>query len=376
MTTELISITFHTTTGANEMAAFLESLEAQHLVEVKDIAVVTKYDEQHVVVRHRTPVGPGAVTGAVAGTVVGLPAGPAGAVTGFVSGILAGGAVDATRVPGFQEAELQEMARHELGASQSMLLVYTDEKYGSSIAGMAHRWDAALDPRSAVAQPGQENIEGATIRRQTVESANASWDEVLKKDRAEVAKLREQVRTKVQAERNKAQQALATANAKLDQQYQKTLHTLNEWQRKARADVARLETNLKQANAGAKASMEQQVAKAREANQAARTQIKATLAARLDDLKADIESLQMEITRTQGEVSAVWKERIAYLRAQGQAERARLEQLDENLDSAWEAMSENVQKAIDTYRSSVRAAETQYQATDNAQAAETNEPSA
>ena len=40
MATELISITFHTSTGAHEMAAFLESLEAQHLVEVKDVAVV------------------------------------------------------------------------------------------------------------------------------------------------------------------------------------------------------------------------------------------------------------------------------------------------------------------------------------------------
>ena len=269
MATELISITFHTTTGADEMAAFLESLEAQHLVEVKDVAVVTKYDEQRVVVRHHTAAGPGAVTGAVAGTVVGLPAGPAGAVTGFVGGILVGGAVDATRAPGFQETDLKEMARHELGSGESMLLVYADEMWSSSIEGMARRWDAALDPRSAAARPGRENPEGVTIRRRTVEPGHASWEEVLERDRAEVARLREQVRAKVQTERAQAQQALAAANAKLDQQYQKTLDALNGWQRQAQAEVARLEANLKQASAGAKAGVEQQLAKARETNQAA-----------------------------------------------------------------------------------------------------------
>lgn len=360
MATELISITFHTLTGADEMAAFLESLQAQHLVEVKDVAVVTKYDEQRVVVRHHSSPGPGAAAGAVAGTVAGLPAGPAGAVTGFVGGILVGGAVDATKAPGFQETDLQEMAKHELGSGESMLLVYVDEKYSSSIEGMARRWDAALDPRSAAARPGRENLEGITMRRQAVEPGRASWDEVLEHDRAEVARLREQARAKVQAERNKAQQALATANARLDEQYQKTLERLNGLQRQAQADVARLEASLKQASAGAKAGVEQRLAKAREANQAARTQIKATLAARLDDLKADIENLQAEIDRTRGEVSAAWKQRIAQLRAEGEAERARLQKLDEEMDAAWDAMNDRLQKAIDAYRDSVRAAEAQY----------------
>jgi chromosome segregation ATPase len=256
--------------------------------------------------------------------------------------------------------DLQEMAKHELGSGQSMLLVYADEKYSSSIEGMARRWDAALDPRSVAAQPGRENPEGVTIRRQPVEPGRASWEEVLERDRAEVARLREQLRTKMQAERVQAQQALAAANAKLDQQYQKTLETLNGWQRQAQAEVARLETGLKQASANAKAGVEEQVAKARATNQTARANIKAALAARLDDLKADIESLQTEVAQERSEVSAAWNERIAQMQADLNAERARLEQLDKELGSAWDTMSQDVQEAIATSRDAVRAAEAHY----------------
>jgi uncharacterized membrane protein len=362
MTAELIIFKFPTLTGADEVSTMLKTLQTQHFVEVRDAVVATKYDDQHVDVHQSLGTGPGAGTaaGALTGAIAGLPAGPAGAAVGLVSGALIGRAADAAREPGWKGEELKTLTTYELRSGESALLVYADALWIDPIEQAARDYNATLYRRSSMAQPGTESYEGIAIRKQTLYTTYASWEETLERQRAEMSALRERAKTAVQVERATIQQRIDKANAALAQFYQNMLHTLDAWQQQIKSDISRLEMDVKLANAQAKSKLEQQLTTARESQAALRGKVNATLTARLDDLKGDIERLRLQAATQRSEIQTKWNARIAQLEAERQAEEQRLAQLDKTQDAAWEEMSNRIRQAVDTYEEKVRQAEDEF----------------
>jgi uncharacterized membrane protein len=370
MTTEMIIFKFPTLTGADEVSTILKTLQTQHFIEVSDAVVATKYDDQHVDVRQSLGTGPGvgtaagaltgAAVGALTGAAAGLPAGPVGAAVGLVSGALLGRAADAAREPGHKSEELKTLTTYELQSGESALLVYADALWVGPIEQAASDYNATLYRRSSVAQSSAESHEGIVIRTQTLDTTYASWEETLERQRAEVAALRERAKAAVQAEQGAIQGRIENAKAALAQFYQNMLHTLDAWQQQLKADISRLETDVKQASAQAKAGLEQRLTTARESQAALRAKVNTTLAARLDDLKGDIERLRSQAAAQRSEIQNKWNERLAQLEAERQAEEQRLAQLREAHGAAWEEMSKSMRQAVDSYEEKVRAAEAEF----------------
>lgn len=362
MTTELIIFKFPTLTGADEVSNILKTLQTQHFVEVRDAVVATKYDEQHVDVRQtlgKEP-GPGTAVGALTGAAAGVPAGPVGAAVGLVAGALIGRGVDAAHEPGWKEEDLKTLATYELQSGESALLIYADALWIGPIEQAASDFDAAIYRRSNVAESGTEYSEGIEVRTQTLDTTYASWEETLERQRADLEALRQRASTAAQAQRAAIQQQIEKGKAKLDQFYHSMLHTLDVWQQQLEANINQLETDIKQANAQAKAGLEQRLSAAREAQAAQRAKVNATLTARLDDLKGDIERLRAQAATLRSERQSEWNERIAQLEEKRKAEEQRLAQLREAYGAAWKEMSQSVRQSIDTYEKSVREAEAEF----------------
>lgn len=378
MTTELITIKFPTLTGAEEVSNILKTLQAQHFVEVRDAVVATKYDDQHVVVKQTignepgpgTAVGAltGAAAGAVAGPAVGAlagaaagtPAGPVGAAVGLVAGALIGRGVDASREPGWKEDDLKALATHELRSGESALLIYADTLWIDPIEQAASDYNAAFYRRAGAAQAGTVYVETMEIRTQTVVTTYKSWEETLEQQRADLEALRQRASTAVQTEQAAIREQIEKANAKIQQFYHNMLHTLNVWGEQIEANISQLESEIKQANAQAKAEIEQRLTAARESQAAVRAKVEATLSARLDDLKRDVESLRSQAATKRSEVQSKWNERIAQLDAKREAEEKRLAQLRKAQGAAWEEMNKSIRQSIDTYQETVRQAEAEF----------------
>lgn len=370
MSIELMIFRFPTVTGADDMVKLLKSFQAQHFVDVYAGVVAVKYDEQHIDVRHVIGAGPGKGTaaGALTGALIGLPGGPAGAAIGLAAGALVGGAVEAAQKPGAQSEEFKSLARYELRSGESALLVYADSLWSSQIEQMGKDVDTVVYRRSTIQYADAGAVEGIQIYKSEIEESRkeqlvrvyASWEDDLAQARVELAALRERAKVATQAGRAEIQEQIAKANAKLGEFYQNMLHTLDVRRQQIDAEISRLEAQVKQANAQRKAEIEQRLAAAREANVILRAQIKTTLTAQLDDLKADLASLKAQVAQIGSESRAVWKARVATLEKDLDAEQKRLAQLDEAHDAAWNEMSRSIDQAITTYRKALRQAEEDY----------------
>lgn len=180
----------------------------------------------------------------------------------------------------------------------------------------------------------------------------------LDQQRVELAALRQRARTTMQ--QTELHQEIEAAKAKLDQLNQKAFDKLDEWEQHVDADVAKLDAKAKAAGEKTKATFDQERAAAREEQARFRAQVKETFTARLDDLKADVESLQSKIATRRSETKAKWDARIAELNAQREVEQQRLEQLDQAQGEAWDVMNKKVRKALNSYQAAVRKAEAEY----------------
>ena len=202
---------------------------------------------------------------------------------------------------------------------------------------------------STVAEPKQNLAPAAKV---------PSALKALEQQRVELAALRQRARTSMQ--QSELHQEIAAAKAKLDQLSQKAFDKLDEWEQHLDADVAKLDAKAKAAGEKTKATFDQERAAAREEQARFRAQVKETFTARLDDLKADVESLQSKIATRRSETKAKWDARIAELNAQRDAEQQRLEQLDQAQGEAWDVMNKKVRKALNSYQAAVRKAEAEY----------------
>ena len=180
----------------------------------------------------------------------------------------------------------------------------------------------------------------------------------LDQQRVELAALRQRARTTMQ--QTELHQEIEAAKAKLDQSYQKAFHKLDEWEQHLDADIARLDAKINEAGERTKAAIDQDIAEASEEEAEFRTKVKEAFTARLNDLKADVESLQAKAATAHSEKKSKLDARIAELHAQEEAERQHLEQLDEAQGKAWDVMSKRIRKAITSYHDAVRKAENEY----------------
>jgi chromosome segregation ATPase len=202
---------------------------------------------------------------------------------------------------------------------------------------------------STVAEPKQDMASASKV---------PSALKAVEQQRVELAALRQRARTAMQ--QTELHQDIEAAKAKLDQLNQKAFDKLDEWEQHLDADITRLNAKVNDATERTRAAIEQDVAEAREEQAQVRTQVKETFTAHLNDLKADVESLQAKAATRRSETRAKWDARIADLNAQRDAEEQRLEQLDQAQGEAWDVMSKKVRKALNSYQAAVRKAEADY----------------
>jgi predicted nucleic acid-binding Zn-ribbon protein len=279
---------------------------------------------------------------------------------GLVAGALIGRGVDASREPGWKEEDLKTLATHELRSGESALLIYADTLWIGPIEQAANDFDATIYRRSSATQTATKYIEGIEIRTQTVDATYKSWEETLEQQRADLEALRQRASAAAQAEQAAIRQQIEKGNTKIKQFYHNMLHTLDVWGQQIEANISQVETEIKQANAQAKAGIEQRLTAARESQAALRSKVDATLSARLDDLKRDVESLRSQAATARSELQNEWNERIAQLETKREAEEKRLKQLREARGAAWNEMSKSVRQSIDTYEETVRQAEAEF----------------
>jgi chromosome segregation ATPase len=203
--------------------------------------------------------------------------------------------------------------------------------------------------KSTVVEPKQNGGSAAAVST-AVKAAE--------QQRVELAALRQRTHTTMQ--QSELHQEIEAAKAKLDQFNEKVYHKLDEWEQHIDADIARLNAKVSTAGERTKAAIDQDIAEASEEEAKFRTEVKEAFTARLNDLKADVESLKAKAATAHGEKKAKLDARIADLQAQQAVEQERLAQLDKAQGEAWEVMSKRVRKAITSYQTAVRKAETEY----------------
>jgi uncharacterized membrane protein len=364
MNTELQVFTFDTLTGADSMLGALKELQNDDLIELLDAVVVTKDLNNKVEVRQPLEVGPGrgAAFGALTGAVVGLLGGPGGAIVGFAAGALTGGATGAAMEAGLPKADIKALALDELDPGDSALAVYFEEVWIDQIEQAAEDFDAAVHRQILADQRKAEREERAAVRKEKIDAAYKSWQAKLDQQRASITALQQRASTALQADRDAVQKQIAQANARLEATHQNILHRLQVWQQQIDADIKALEAEMKQSNANAKADLDQRIASDKQARQALRSKVKATLSSQLNHVKSEAESLKAQAAQAQGQAKDKLNARVAKLQADLAAERQRLDQLDQADDAAWDMMAKGINDSINAYWAAINEAANEIEA--------------
>jgi uncharacterized membrane protein len=362
MNTDLTILTFNSPTGADTMLQTFKDLQDDNFIELEDAVIVTKDATGKVQLRQPLVVTPGqgAAFGAVTGAIVGLIGGPGGAIVGLVSGAVTGGATAAAWEADLPQDEIKAMAVDNLRPNQSALIVYVDEIWLDQIDQAAE--DIALDIKSHIVreQRKADREKAAELRKEKIDAAYKSWQAKLDAQRASVTALRQQIANSMKADQAAIQKKLDSANTAIHTTYKNILQTLAAWQRQIDGRIEELRAEAQKANAEAKADVQKRLASAQEAQATLRANVKATLTARLNTLKADIEHLKAQAAKAQGEAKTKLDQRVAKLEADWEAEQKRLDQLDKAEGEAWDQMVRAIEDAFDTYDTSVNEAETEY----------------
>lgn len=367
MNTELQVFTFDTLTGADGMLGALKELQNDDLIELEDAVIVTKDLNNKVEVRQPLEVGPGkgAAFGALTGAVVGLLGGPGGVIVGFAAGALTGGATGAALEAELPKADIKALALDELDPGESALAVYFDEFWIDQIEQAAEDFDAAVHRQILADQRQAEREERAAVRKERIDAAYKSWQAKLDQQRASITALRQKSATALKANRDTIEKQIKQANASLEQTYQNILHRLEVWQQQIDADISALGTQIKQSNANAKADLDQRIAADKQARQALRSKLQATLTSRLDHLKSEAESLKTQAAQAQGQAKDKLNQHVTKLQADIAAERQRIDQMEKADDAAWDVMAKTIDEAITGYWTALDEAENEIEAKHN-----------
>ncbi len=362
MNTNLVILTFNSSTGADAMLATLQTLQNDNFIEILDAVKITKDAAGNVEVRQPLAIGPGkgAAFGALTGTIVGLLGGPGGALVGLVSGAVTGGAAAAAMESGLPQEDIRAMAVDELKPGESALAVYVDEVWMDQIEDAARDLDAAFARHMVHEQNKLARAKAAELRQEKIDAAYKAWQAKVDNLRSSAETLRQKVASGLQADRAAIQEKLNSANAALYATYQNMLQTLRAWQQALDADIDAFEAEAKAASAEAKAELDRRIAADKQARAAVRAHVKDTLTARHNALKADIEHVKAQVAQAEGQMKADLNLRVAKLQADWDAEQKRIEQLDKAEGAAFDQMVKSIDEAFTTYSSAVHEAETKY----------------
>ncbi len=362
MNTDLIILTFDSPTGADSMLQTLKNLQDDNFIELLDAVIVTKDARGSVQLRQPLAVGPdkGAAFGALTGAIVGMLGGPGGAIVGLVSGAVTGGATAAAWEAGLPQDDIKAMAVDELRPNESALMVYIDEVWLDQIEQAAKDLTANIARHVVHTERKIAREKAAELGKEKIAAAYKSWQAKIDSQRASVAALRQQVASGVKANQAVIQKQIDSANAAVHTTYKNVLQTLAAWQRQIDVNMDELQAEADQATAEAKADTDRRLAAAKEARATLRADVKATLTARLNALKADIDNLKAQAAKAQGQAKDRLNQRVARLQADWDAEQKRLDQLDTAEGEAWDQMVKSIDDAFDAYDTSIYQAENDY----------------
>ncbi len=362
MNTDLVILTFNSSTGADAMLETLQSLQDDNFIEILDAVKITKDSAGNVQVRQPLEIGPGkgAAFGALTGTIVGLLGGPGGALVGLVSGAVTGGTAAAVMESGLPQEDIKAMAVDELRPGESALAVYLDEVWMDQIEDAARDLDAAFARHMVREERKIARAKAAELRQEKIDAAYKDWQAKVNNLRASAEALRQKAVSGLQANRTAIQEKLNSANAALYTTYQNMLHALRAWRQQIDADIDAFEAEAKGAGAEAKAEINRRIAADKQARAAVRAHVKDTLTARHNSLKADIEHLKAQAAKAEGQVKAEISQRVAKLQADWDAEQKRIDQLDEAQDAAFDQMVKSIDESFAKYSAAVHEAETKY----------------
>jgi uncharacterized membrane protein len=362
MPTELIVLKYSTPTGADEMLEVLKDFQAKDFIELLDAVIVTKSADQKVHVRQPLEIGPGrgAAFGALTGAVVGLLGGPGGAIVGFVAGAATGGVTAAAMEADLPEKDIKALASDELQPGESALMVYFEEIWIDQIEQAIRDFGKTVKRQVIRAERQAEHEAAAEVRKEKIDAAVKSWQATIDQQRAHLASLREQSHTAVQADRDAIRRQIDAANTRLHEFYENVLHTLQVWGQQLDARISQLEADAKKATGQTKADIDQRLVAAQQERQVLRSNVRATLTTRLNNLKADIQNLKTQAAKARSEAIDPLNQRIAKLQGDWDAEVKRLDQLDQAEGEAWETMVKSIDQAIADYEDAVRKAEAEH----------------
>lgn len=362
MNTDLVILTFNSSTGADAMLESLQTLQDDNFVEILDAVKITKDSAGNVEVSQPLAIGPGkgAAFGALTGTIVGLIGGPGGALVGLVSGAVTGGAAAAVMESGLPQEDIRAMAVDELKPGESALAVYVEEVWMDQIEDAARDLDAAFARHMVREEQKLVRAKAAELRQEKIDAAYKDWQAKVDNLRKNAEALRQQAITGLQADQAAVQEKLNSANAALYKAYQNILQALQARKRQIDADIEALKAEAKTARAEAKAEIDQRIAADKKARAAVRAHVKDTLTARQNALKADIEHLKAQAVKAEGQVKTEISQRVAKLQADWDAEQKRIEQIDAAEDAAFDQMVKSIDESFAKYIAAVNEAETKY----------------
>ncbi len=361
MNTDLVILTFNSSTGADAMLETLQSLQDDDFIEILDAVTVTKDSAGKVQVRQALEIGlgKGAAFGALTGTIVGLLGGPGGALVGLVSGTVTGGVATAVMESGLPQEDIKAMAVDELRPGESALAVYLDEVWIDQIEDAARDLDAAFARHMVREERKIARAKAAELRQEKIDAVYKGWQAKVANLRASAEALRQQAVSGLPANHAAIQEKLNSANAALHTTYQNMLQTLRAWQHQIDANIDTFEAEAKRANAETKADIDRRLASAKESRQTLRAHVKETLSARLNGLKSAIDALKTQAAKATGEAKEKLNQRVTKLQADWDAEQKRIDQLDEAEGVAFDQVVKSIDGAIETYHASVHEAETE-----------------
>lgn len=168
---ELIVAAFQDEEGAEEALKELKQAKREHLIGIKDAAVIRRDENDKVHIKDVRDVGggKGAVAGAVFGTAIALLSGPAGIVLGGAVGALVGGLTAKAVDMGLPNKRLKELSE-ALKPGTSAIVAVIEHKWVTQIEDAMAEAGAAVMREALKADISQQLEAGKEVSYSSVES--------------------------------------------------------------------------------------------------------------------------------------------------------------------------------------------------------------
>lgn len=357
MNPELNVLAFDNEDAASDALLIIGELGRDGFISLYDAAIVSKSLEGKTKIKDNQDLtGPeGSLVGAISGGLIGMLGGPMGTLAGVVAGAATGGVTAAVVDFGFPKKDLQELAELLPPDSSALVILYRDEVPEMIASAIS----SSLQTLSKEALKQDLSVTLAT----TKDNVKNHWDEMVASGKQTLEKITSQMQvrvTKTQGELNdlKNKAAVAAAEAKTRNEAELArLHTNLANQQAAlegaytaqlasfKAYIAGLKEKAATATGEAKTKTEAKLAEAQASYQALQEKFKSNAQAVLDELNAQIESLQTKAAALKGEAQVKANLMILELKTKQAQAQARLNELKTASEAAWGDVARGWSKA-------------------------------